>query len=185
MEFRNSTPIDGLILHPLHEAGDQRGLVREFFRESSSVRNGRPWKQINVTESRPGAVRGLHAEPMNKLVGIVHGQGLGVFVDVRPESPTYTTVSTIRLTKGMSVFVPIGVCNGYQSTGSASSQYLYCFDEEWRPDMGGISLCPLDPALGIVWDVPIDPTNRDQISQKDASAPFLATILEHQSALQG
>ncbi|HEX3958176.1 MAG TPA: hypothetical protein VHZ03_16320 [Trebonia sp.] len=48
---------------------------------------------------------------------------------------------------------------------------IYCFDQEWRPGMAGVSVNPLDPAAAIAWPLPIDPANPAQISAKDASAP--------------
>ena len=42
--------------------------MREFFRNSSWAANDLPglggFQQLNVTESKPGAIRGLHGEDM-------------------------------------------------------------------------------------------------------------------------
>lgn len=63
---------------------------------------------------------------MNKLIGIVSGQALGVYPDARPESPTFGEVHTCTLEVGRQVFVPRGVCNGFQAL-SDETQDLYCF----------------------------------------------------------
>ena len=42
-----------------------------------------PWLQINVTETKTAALRGLHAEDMDKLVAVVAGEAFGAYVDTR------------------------------------------------------------------------------------------------------
>lgn len=170
------TTIDGLLLIHVKEVEDARGTVREFYR-SSDWEQGElrsrvlgPWAQVNVTETRRGAVRGLHAEAMNKLVGIVSGQAMGVYLDAREGSPTYGVVHTVQLSKGTQVFVPTGVCNGFQSLAD-ETQYLYCFDNEWRPGMPGTAYSPLSAELRIEWPIPVDPNDPAQISAKDRDAP--------------
>lgn len=171
-----STSIDGLLVIRLKQAQDARGTVREFYRSSAwpdgaegSAVPG-PWLQVNVTETRRGAVRGLHGEAMNKLVGIVAGRALGAYLDARPGSPTYGAVHTCPLEKGTQVFVPRGVCNGFQALAD-ETQYLYCFDDEWRVGMPGTAFSPLSPDLGIAWPIPVDPSDPAQISTKDRDAP--------------
>jgi dTDP-4-dehydrorhamnose 3,5-epimerase len=173
------TSIDGLVVITVKQVSDERGTVRELFRRSAYEATGlpalAPFRQVNVTATRRGAVRGLHAEAMTKLVAVVAGEALGAYVDLRPGSATYRTVDTVRLVPGLQVLVPAGVANGFQATADGT-QYLYCFDDEWRPDMDGAACNPLDPALGIAWPLPIDPTDRAQISAKDATAPPLAEV---------
>ena len=136
-----------------------------------------PWRQLNLTETSHGAVRGLHGEAMTKLVSVVQGSVFGAYVDARPNSPTVGAVVTVEIEVGTQVLVPQGVCNGFQSTSDGVSQYLYCFDEEWRPGMSGVGITPLDPRLAIKWPIPIDAANRGQLSQKDLDAPTLASVL--------
>ncbi len=176
-----TTAIDGLMLMQVKEIRDDRGLVREFYRESSFLEAGLPslgkWLQMNVTESNHGVIRGLHGEEMYKLIGIVSGEAFGAWVDVRDGSPTRGNVVTQHLTIGTQVLVPKGVCNGFQSVSAAPTQYLYAFDQEWMPGMAGSAINPLDPALGIDWPVAVDTTNFAQVSQKDSGAPPLSEVL--------
>ena len=174
------TSIAGLLVLRMKQVTDDRGTVREFFRASAFREAGveiRPWQQVNVTETRPGAVRGLHGEAMTKLVAVASGSAFGVYVDTRDGSASRGTVETVSLEPGVQVLVPAGVCNGFQSTGTAPSQYVYCFDDEWRPGMAGVALTPLDPALGISWPLPVDRTDPAQLSAKDAAAPTLEQLL--------
>src|SRR4051794_13822199 len=91
------TAIDGLLICTLKQVSDERGVVREFFRASNSLPGAGDWRQINVTESRYGAVRGLHGEDMVKLVSCVAGEAFGAYLDARPGSPSYGAVVTARL----------------------------------------------------------------------------------------
>lgn len=174
------TDIDGLLVLTMKQISDERGTIREFYRESSWLEAGLPslgpWLQVNVTETGRGAVRGLHGEATTKLVAVVDGEAFGAYVDIRPGSPTAGRVVTLELVKGRQVLVPSGVCNGFQSTGAGTTQYLYCFDAEWRPGMGGASVDPLDQELAIPWPLPIDPSDRSLISSKDAQLPPLRAL---------
>lgn len=176
------TTIEGLHLITIKEVTEERGTIREFFRKSSfdtaHINQFGSWAQINVTETKQGAIRGLHAESMNKLVGVIEGEGFGAYVDLRDNSPTKGTVFTTKLSKGMQVLVPKGVCNGFQSTSEGTSQYLYCFDAEWAPHMPGYSLNPLDPELQIPWPIKISASDQNLISRKDAAAPLLKDVLK-------
>ena len=181
IEFGASpTAIDGLWHIRMKQITDERGTVREFYRESAFRDAGLPslgpWLQVNVTESRHGTIRGLHGEDMFKLVGIAEGEAFGAYVDARRGSPTFGTVVTLALDKGSQVLVPRGVCNGFQSVSPGVTQYLYCFDAEWVPGMAGVAVSPLDPELGISWPVPVDTADRAQLSEKDAGLPALRAL---------
>jgi dTDP-4-dehydrorhamnose 3,5-epimerase len=175
------TAIDDLFVIEMKEAHEERGVVREFYRESAFAEAGLPslgpWLQVNITETVRGAVRGLHGEDMYKLVAIVSGEAFGAYVDARPDSPTRGSVETVTLVPGMQVLVPKGVCNGFQSVSEGVTQYLYTFDAEWTPGMAGAAVNPLDPALGIPWPVPVDVDDPASLSAKDRGLPTLAEVL--------
>jgi dTDP-4-dehydrorhamnose 3,5-epimerase len=174
------TAIDGLWTVRMKTVDDERGAVRELFRASALAEavgaELGPWKQVNVTETRQGAIRGLHGESMHKLVAVAAGEAFGVYVDARVGSPKFGTVVTVELGPSVQVLVPPGVCNGFQSVSPGSTQYIYCFDREWEPDMDGVAVHPLDPALGIAWPIAIDRTDRRLLSAKDAAQPPLAAL---------
>lgn len=172
------TDIPGLTVLEPKTIRDERGAVRELFRSSAFREAGLttgPWLQVNLTESKRGAVRGLHGEQMTKLVGIAAGEAFGVYLDARHASPTLGQVVTVELRVGVQVLVPPGVCNGFQSL--TDTQYVYAFDDEWRPEMTGVAVNPLDPALGIEWPIAIDPSDRSTLSAKDAGLPTLTEAL--------
>src|SRR5687768_7473057 len=127
----------------MKQVTDERGTVREFYRESAFLAAGLPslgpWLQVNVTETLQGGLRGLHGEDMDKLVAVVAGEAFGAYVDTRAGSPTFGSVVTATLVPGSQVLVPRGVANGFQATAIGATQYLYCFDEEWTPGMAGVA----------------------------------------------
>jgi dTDP-4-dehydrorhamnose 3,5-epimerase len=168
------TAIDDLALITMKQVTDDRGTVREFYRQSAFQEAGLPdlgsFLQVNVTETKQGAVRGMHGEAMYKLVAVAWGEAFGAWVDTRPGSATYGAVVTQRMVPGTQVLVPRGVCNGFQSVSDGVTQYVYAFDAEWVPGMAGTALTPLDPDLGIEW--PLSPL----LSEKDANAPRLSDL---------
>jgi dTDP-4-dehydrorhamnose 3,5-epimerase len=174
-----TTAIDGLLRITAKAVTDDRGTVREFFRTSSYDDVGigtHGWRQVNLTWTARGAIRGLHGEATDKLVGIAHGEAMGAYVDARRNSPTFGRVVTESLTPGVQIYVPAGVCNGFQALSDPGCQYLYCFGEEWRPDMPGVAVNPLDPDLGIAWPIEPDPRDAAMMSAKDAAAAAFADL---------
>ena len=179
-----TTSIEGLFVITMKQAEDERGVVREFYRASSWAEAGLPslgpWQQLNVTETKRGALRGLHGEDMFKLVAVASGEAFGAYVDTREGSSTFGAVATVPLVAGRQVLVPKGVCNGFQSL--TDTQYLYTFDAEWRPGMAGTAVNPLDPALGIDWPLPVDVDDPAVLSVKDRDQPTFAQAVAERSA---
>ena len=170
--------IDGLLVVTPKQVSDARGTIRELFRRSAFEAAGvslTPFQQINVTESIRGAVRGMHAEAMTKLLTVASGAALGAYVDLRPGSATFGVVETVELRPGVQVLVPAGVANGFQALTDRCA-YVYCFDTEWQPDMAGEACSPL--GLGVDWPVAFDPDDPSQLSAKDAASPHLADLLD-------
>lgn len=171
-----ATAIDGLAVITMKQVDDERGVIREFYRASSWEEAGLPplgpWLQVNVTETRQGALRGLHGENMHKLVAVAAGEAFAAYVDTRKGGRTFGEIVTVHLTAGRQVLVPNGVCNGFQSL--TPTQYLYCFDAEWVPGMAGAAVHPLDPALAIPWPLPVDAADTAVLSAKDAAQPSFA-----------
>ncbi len=168
----DATAIEGLTVVTLKQVSDERGTVREFFRESTAGSLGLTrFAQVNVTHTRTGALRGLHGEDVTKLVGVVAGEAFGAYVDARPGSESFGAVATVCLVPGVQVLVPSGVLNGFQCVSEGGCQYLYGFDAEWVPGMAGVAANALDPALAVPWPIAVDPSDRSLISEKDAGLP--------------
>ena len=171
--------IDGLLVITMKQASDDRGTVRELFRRSAFEGAGIDFgriEQVNLTETHErGAVRGMHAESMTKLVTVAHGRARGVYADARPDSPTFGAVDAVDLEPGTQVLVPNGVANGFQALTSGT-QYAYCFDHEWSPTMPGIAFSPLDPLVADHWPLPFDVGDQRFLSTKDRDAPAFAVV---------
>jgi dTDP-4-dehydrorhamnose 3,5-epimerase len=166
MSFRaEGTSIEGLWTIELKQFRDDRGVIREAYRQSDFEAAGLPSlgdrPQTNATETNRGGLRGIHAEDMHKFVTVVAGEVYAVIVDLRPDSPTAGQWLGFALTAGLGLFVSRGLGNAFQSISDDPSQYVYLFDVEWQPGMPGVHVTPLDPALRIDW--PLEPI----ISEKD------------------
>ena len=115
---------------------DDRGTVRELYRESSHSEvlpeTLSSWKQINLTRTKRGAVRGLHGEAHGKAGYSGNRFRIWCVMDTRPDSKTFGAVKQYIITPGIQVFVPQGVCNGFQAL-EEGTEYLYFFDNEWAP----------------------------------------------------
>lgn len=170
--------VDGLVVVTPKQVTDRRGTIREVFRASAFEQAGITidrFRQINLTETRRGAVRGMHAEAMTKLLTVASGAAHGAYVDLRAGSPTFGAVDRVDLRPGVQILVPPGVANGFQALVDGT-QYLYCFDREWAADMDGLSCSPLDPDLDFGWPLEIDPDDDAQLSAKDRTAPSFASL---------
>lgn len=176
-EVRPGT-IEGLLVVTVKQVTDARGTIRELFRRSAFESAGvelAPFGQINLTETRRGAIRGMHAESMTKLVSVAAGEAFGAYVDLRSGSPTFGRIETVALVPGVQVLVPHGVANGFQALAD-STLYIYCFDREWEPGMPGIAFTPIDPDLGIDWPLAVDADDPALVSAKDRNATRFADL---------
>lgn len=174
-----TTAIEGLFIVQMKQITDERGTVREFYRQSDFANAGLPapaaWMQLNITASRRGAIRGLHGEAMTKFVSVAAGSAYGVYLDARAGSASFGEVVTVELELGTGVVVSSGICNGFQATAEGVTQYAYCFDREWEPVMDGVAVNPFDPALAIRWPIAIARDDRSLLSEKDANLPPLSS----------
>lgn len=173
-----STSIDGLVVLVAKQVIDERGRICEAFRRSTAIESDIGLGdicQINVTTTRRGAIRGMHAEQMTKLTTVASGEAFGMYVDLRADSATFGQVEQVTIRPGVEVLVPPGVANGFQSL-SEPSVYVYCFDAEWQPGMTGRACTPLDPAVFPHWPLVVDPDDPAYVSAKDRSAPTIADL---------
>lgn len=169
------TAIPGLLVvrRPVHR--DARGWFTESWQRATMVDAGLPDfgpVQHNVSHNTTrGATRGVHAEPWDKLVTVVHGRVFGAWVDLRA-GEGFGTVVTHEIDEGTAVYVPRGVGNSYQALAD-ETVYSYLVNEHWRPDLTYPAVALDDPALGIEWPIPL---SRSEISDKDRANPRLAEV---------
>lgn len=159
----------------LSPRGDERGYFMRAY-DADSFRAGglvTEWVQENQAfSSRKGVVRGLHFQKPpfgeTKLVRVVRGAVLDVFVDLRRGSKSYGQWDSLELTSQdhKALYIPRGFAHGY-CTMSDESLVLYKVDSGYTPDAeGGIRWN--DPDLGIPW-----PVENPLISLKDSRWPVI------------
>lgn len=172
--------IPGMIEFDIPVYGDNRGWFKENFQKEKMLPLGFPESffledklQNNVSLSRQGVLRGLHAEPWDKYISVAdNGRVLGAWVDLRAgDSFGHVYQTIIDASKG--IYVPRGVANGFQVLSDTVS-YSYLVNDYWalelKPKYAFVNYA--DPALGITWD---DVENAE-VSEADKHHPLLKNV---------
>lgn len=178
---RQVAEIPGMLEFDIPVHGDNRGWFKENFQKEKMVPLGFPESffaegklQNNVSFSRQGVLRGLHAEPWDKYISVAdNGKVLGAWVDLRAgESFGHVYQTVIDASKG--IFVPRGVANGFQVLSDTVS-YSYLVNDYWalelKPKYAFVNYA--DPTLGIEWaDVA-----HAEVSEADKNHPLLKDVV--------
>lgn len=173
------TALPGLLVLTSTQHPDERG----FYAELVKIPKLQPFLdqpfapiQINHSHSKQNVIRGFHAENWNKLVTVILGECFSVFVDVRPDSPTFGqkisfTLGTSGAARYGCVFIPKGIANSTLAL-SPTVEYLYFVDQlyEDRDTSGDVSISLFDPDIAAEW-----PVDREQLilSERDTQAVSL------------
>ncbi len=171
------TAIDGLQVIGLDVRADNRGWFKENWQRAKMVALGLPDfapVQNNVSfNTATGATRGIHAEPWDKLVSVVHGRVFGAWVDLRPGAG-FGRVVTAELGPDTAVFVPRGVGNAFQ-TLEDDTVYSYLVNDHWSPAAKeSYTFCNLaDETLAIAWPISLE---RAELSEADRRHPRLSDV---------
>lgn len=169
------TTIPGLLVVHLDVHEDARGWFKENWQRAKLADLGFPDLgpvQHNVAHNhRRGTLRGVHAEPWDKLISVVSGRVFGAYVDLRA-GDSFGRVVTVEADPSVAVLVPRGVGNAYQTLEDDTS-YSYLVNDHWSPDATYVAVDAADPALGIAW--PVAPAD-SVMSDKDRANPLLADI---------
>lgn len=177
---RLETQIPDLFLFALRSFGDERGRFTETYNEPRYRAHGLDavFVQTNVSVSRQGVLRGLHAQnpsPQGKLVSVARGAVFDVVIDIRPDSPTYGKWEGFELSaaNGQQLYVPAGFLHGFL-TLEDDTVFLYQVTSTYDPN-GDFSVAWNDDELGIEW--PLDRIGgTPDLSAKDAAAPRLRDL---------
>ena len=178
---RQVAAIPGMIEFDIPVHGDNRGWFKENFQKEKMIPLGFPASffaesklQNNVSFSRQGVLRGLHAEPWDKYISVAdNGKVLGAWVDLRAgDSFGHVYQTEIDASKG--IFVPRGVANGFQVLSETVS-YSYLVNDYWalelKPKYAFVNYA--DPTLGIEWaDVA-----HAEVSEADKNHPLLKDVV--------
>jgi dTDP-4-dehydrorhamnose reductase/dTDP-4-dehydrorhamnose 3,5-epimerase len=169
------TAIPGLLLVHLDVHEDARGWFKENWQRRKLADLGFPDLgpvQHNVAHNHArGTLRGIHAEPWDKLISVVTGRVFGAYVDLRT-GEAFGRVVTVEADPALAVLVPRGVGNAYQTLEDGTA-YSYLVNDHWSPEATYVAVDAADPALAIPW--PIPPVD-SVMSEKDRANPRLADV---------
>ncbi|NED93429.1 dTDP-4-keto-6-deoxy-D-glucose epimerase, partial [Streptomyces sp. SID11233] len=131
-------------------------------------------QQINYSVSARGTLRGLHGVALDpgqaKYVSCVRGVLQDIVVDLRLGSATFGqyTSSVLDAASGTAVYVAEGLFHGFLALAEDTCISYVC-STAYVPGTQ-IDIHPLDPALGLPWQLEGEPL----LSDKDAAAPTVA-----------
>lgn len=170
--------LPGTVEVTLDPHGDKRGYFArtyddEIFREHGLQTR---WVQENQSQTlNKHTIRGLHFQVAphseTKLIRVVSGALLDVFVDIRRRSDTYGQWDSVELTEQnfKAVYVPKGFAHGF-CTLADNTVVVYKVDAYYTPDHErGIRWN--DATLNIDW-----PTDNPDLSHKDAIQPLFREL---------
>ena len=152
--------IDGLRRIPLKRFDDERGWFSELARASDLPK---PIRQVNLSRSRQGVIRGLHYHERGQddLFVCLQGTARVVVLD-RDSGDTFT--EDIGDENPVAVYIPGTLAHGFEALTDLI--FLYHVTEEYdpaEPDEHGV--CWADPRVKHLWS-----TKSPILSERDAGA---------------
>ncbi len=153
---------------------DERGYFTTTYDESRFASAGLSTKWVADNHSfnyKSGTLRGLHFQrppfAQAKFVRVLSGRMFDVFVDLRPNSPSFLMWESIILTTDLNngVYIPRGCAHGYLTLEDRST-VSYKVDSPYAPQSEG-GLLWNDPKFKIAWPK----AENKLISPKDQSWP--------------
>jgi dTDP-4-dehydrorhamnose 3,5-epimerase len=158
---------------------DDRGVFLESFKASEfapAVGHDFTLKQMNISASRRGAVRGVHFADVPpgqaKYVQCFAGRILDVVVDIRVGSPTFGQWDAVELDDQdrRGLYISEGLGHAFCALSEHVTVGYLCSEPYAPSHEHGIH--PLDPELALPW-----PEAERVLSPKDDAAPTLAQAL--------
>ncbi len=186
--------IDGVLIIKRPQYSDFRGSFQELCRIPDIAKSFKKTKilQSQISISKLNVLRGIHAEPRDKIITPIVGRMAAVVVDLRTKSPTYkkwirfefdNTSPNIPYT---TLFVPEGCGNSlcvYRKrgdTGDSTLIYYYTYSSVYDPAWAGSGVKYNEPELNIIW-----PIKNPILSERDKSLPSLKEFVEKYRSVTG
>lgn len=167
----NITRIEGLYTLTPTIHSDERGLFTELYRRDvfQELFPGIEFSPVqwNISQSLYGVIRGIHAEPWNKLVMVLHGSAFVAITDLRDGS-NFGQVFETTLRPFEGVFISKGLGNSFQSL-EINTLYSYLVDDLWKEGQSYSEVAYNDPDLAIKWRE----LQETIVSKKDQRLPTL------------
>jgi len=160
---------------PVHRP-DDRGVFLESFKDSvfsDVVGHSLNLKQMNISVSRIGTVRGIHFADIPpgqaKYVQCFDGRVLDIVVDIRLGSPTFGQWDAVELTSDQrnAVYISEGLGHAFCALSESVTVGYLCSEPYAPAREHGIH--PLDPDIALPWPE----GDKTVLSPKDAQAPTL------------
>src|SRR3954447_5434024 len=124
------TPIPGAFVLEPRVFEDDRGFFLESYNEKTFTEIGitERFVQDNHSYSKRGVLRGLHYQVIKtqgKLVRVVSGEVLDVFLDLRKSSPTFGRWHGVKLSgeNRRMAWIPVGFAHGFYVIADAHVLY--------------------------------------------------------------
>lgn len=156
----SGTKIEGLLVFERKLFKDDRGFYQEFARTPAIEQVlGRPLsiKQWALSYNNPGVLRGIHAEPQDKIITPMTGKIFIAIADLRPESETFGQHQTFTFdlsdpyTPKKTLIISNGLGNSFMTLGDQPVEYFYAVSEVYKGSAGKRSIKWNDPDLNITW----------------------------------
>ena len=153
---------------------DNRGYFLESF--STSFLPKFKVEQMNVSFSQRGTIRGIHYAKnppgQEKFVHCIEGEILDVVVDLRADSSTFGTWTSVKLSSTIenALYIPNGFGHAFQAL-SETAKVMYLCSERYNPS-NEFGINPLDVDIAIDW-----PISDYIISERDKVAPSLSNYM--------
>jgi dTDP-4-dehydrorhamnose 3,5-epimerase len=163
------SPLSGALILEPRVFEDPRGFFLESYSQKAFAELGirEQFVQDNHSYSTRGVLRGLHYQvktPQGKLVRVVSGEILDVFVDLRSSSPTSGRWHSVLLSdkNRRLAWIPQGFAHGFY-VKSPDAHVLYKSTQFYFAENERTIIWD-DPTLNIDWQLAGEPL----LSEKDA-----------------
>ena len=179
------TNLPGAFIIDLDKKQDSRGFFARTFCINEFEAHGLKSTvvQCNLSSNnQKGTVRGMHYQKHpsteTKLVRCIRGAIYDVIIDLRPESPTYSSYIGVELTSEnhRALYVPDNFAHGFQVLAD-DTEVLYQMGDFYAPEYA----CGYrydDPTFSIKWPLPVS-----EISDKDLAWSSFENITDPQEII--
>jgi len=180
--FIAKTKIKGVLIIKRPKFSDDRGSFQELYRipniNKICGKTGVMQSQISISKSN--VLRGIHAEPRDKVITPITGRMSAVIVDLRRKSSTFMKWIRFDFDNYRSndifttIFVPAGCGNSVcvhkkkSDKGNGNVIYHYSYSSVYDPKWAGSGVRYDDPSLKVKW-----PIQNPILSERDKNLPYL------------
>ena len=169
---------EGILLCTSNVHSDSRGSFKEIYNlEVLRKLGGEKFVQQNLVRSGKNVIRGMHWQShpymQAKLITVISGEIIDVFVDLRPGSKSFNSAFEVKLnsSESRSIFIPRGFAHGYQSL-TEDTVVSYSVTKSYSP-ISENRINPLSSEFKNFWVSPFILGNDDE------KAPFFNSKISY------